>query len=79
MSVQSAGGLPPPIRPLLETVCLSATLDSIPDPAGRGRYTALDEFAALDEEFDAMAERIVVDGRRIVDRREGITYEGLTW
>jgi len=24
-------------------------------------------------------EPVVVDGRRIVERREGITYEGLTW
>jgi UDPglucose 6-dehydrogenase len=37
------------------------------------------EFADLDDEFDAMAEPVVVDGRRIVTRREGITYEGLTW
>ena len=41
--------------------------------------TDWDEFAALDEEFDAMAEPVVVDGRRIVEPRDGITYEGLTW
>jgi UDPglucose 6-dehydrogenase len=41
--------------------------------------TDWDEFAALDDEFDAMADPVVVDGRRIIDRREGITYEGLTW
>jgi UDPglucose 6-dehydrogenase len=41
--------------------------------------TDWDEFAALDEEFDAMADPVVVDGRRIVTRREGLTYEGLTW
>jgi UDPglucose 6-dehydrogenase len=41
--------------------------------------TDWDEFAALDAEFDAMATPIVVDGRRIVERRDGITYEGLTW
>ncbi|WP_246984071.1 UDP-glucose 6-dehydrogenase AglM [Halorientalis marina] len=41
--------------------------------------TDWDEFATLDAEFDAMAEPVVVDGRRIVRRREGITYEGLTW
>jgi UDPglucose 6-dehydrogenase len=41
--------------------------------------TDWDEFAALDEEFDRMATPIVVDGRRIVTRREGIVYEGLTW
>ncbi len=37
------------------------------------------EFAELDSEFDAMADPVVVDGRRIISRREGITYEGLTW
>ncbi|CAI49252.1 UDP-glucose 6-dehydrogenase AglM [Natronomonas pharaonis DSM 2160] len=36
-------------------------------------------FADLDAEFDAMAEPVVVDGRRIVGRREGLVYEGLTW
>jgi len=41
--------------------------------------TDWDEFAALDEEFDAMDDSVVVDGRRVVERREGITYEGLTW
>ncbi|MEF8779341.1 MAG: UDP-glucose 6-dehydrogenase AglM [Haloferacaceae archaeon] len=41
--------------------------------------TDWDEFATLDSEFDAMAEPVVIDGRRIVERREGITYEGLTW
>ncbi|MFA1611363.1 UDP-glucose 6-dehydrogenase AglM [Halobellus rubicundus] len=35
------------------------------------------EFADLDEAFDAMATPIVVDGRRIVTRREGIVYESL--
>jgi UDPglucose 6-dehydrogenase len=37
------------------------------------------EFADLDGAFDAMAEPVVVDGRRIIERREGIIYEGLTW
>jgi UDPglucose 6-dehydrogenase len=41
--------------------------------------TDWDEFAVLDDEFDAMAEPVVVDGRRIVERRDGLTYEGLTW
>jgi len=26
-----------------------------------------------------MADPVVVDGRRIIERRGGITYEGLTW
>ncbi|MGM0449068.1 MAG: UDP-glucose 6-dehydrogenase AglM [Methanobacteriota archaeon] len=41
--------------------------------------TDWDEFAALDDAFDAMAEPVVIDGRRIVERREGLVYEGLTW
>ncbi|NEU55660.1 UDP-glucose 6-dehydrogenase AglM [Halorussus sp. MSC15.2] len=41
--------------------------------------TDWDEFAALDSAFDAMANPVVVDGRRVVERRDGITYEGLTW
>ncbi|WP_058992755.1 UDP-glucose 6-dehydrogenase AglM [Haloarcula sp. CBA1127] len=41
--------------------------------------TDWDEFAALDAAFDDMADPIVVDGRRIIERRDGITYEGLTW
>jgi UDPglucose 6-dehydrogenase len=41
--------------------------------------TDWDEFASLDSEFDAMANPVVVDGRRIISRREGITYEGITW
>jgi UDPglucose 6-dehydrogenase len=41
--------------------------------------TDWDEFAALDGAFDAMARPVVVDGRNVVTRREGLTYEGLTW
>ena len=41
--------------------------------------TDWDEFGALDDEFETMSSQIVVDGRRIVDPREGMTYEGLTW
>jgi UDPglucose 6-dehydrogenase len=41
--------------------------------------TDWDEFAALDDAFDAMAQPVVIDGRRIVERREGLVYEGLTW
>ena len=41
--------------------------------------TDWDEFATLDEEFDRMAQRVVVEGRRVIERREGLTYEGLTW
>jgi len=41
--------------------------------------TDWDEFAALDDAFDNMADPVVVDGRRIIERRDDITYEGLTW
>jgi UDPglucose 6-dehydrogenase len=41
--------------------------------------TGWDEFGALDDEFDAMATPVVVDGRNVVTRRSEITYEGLTW
>ncbi len=41
--------------------------------------TEWDEISGLDEEFDAMAEPVVIDGRRAIDRREGLVYEGLTW
>jgi Predicted UDP-glucose 6-dehydrogenase len=37
------------------------------------------EITALDDEFDAMATPVVVDGRRAIDRRDGLVYEGLTW
>ena len=41
--------------------------------------TDWEEITALDEEFDAMDTPVVVDGRRAIDRRDGIVYEGLTW
>jgi UDPglucose 6-dehydrogenase len=47
--------------------------------AGHTVVTDWDEFAALDAEFDKMESAVVVDGRHVIDRREGITYEGLTW
>jgi UDPglucose 6-dehydrogenase len=53
--------------------------DALAGAVGAVVATDWDEFAALDDAFDAMAAPVVVDGRRIIDRREGITYEGLTW
>jgi UDPglucose 6-dehydrogenase len=38
-----------------------------------------EEIIELDEEFDAMATPVVVDGRCAISRRDGIVYEGLTW
>ena len=37
------------------------------------------EISDLDDEFDAMATPVVVDGRHAIDRRDGIVYEGLSW
>jgi hypothetical protein len=37
------------------------------------------EFHALDDEFDAMRQRVVIDGRRSIEPTADITYEGLTW
>ena len=37
------------------------------------------EFEKLDTEFDAMKRRVVVDGRHIIIRRDGIEYHGLCW
>ncbi|MGB9965911.1 UDP-glucose 6-dehydrogenase AglM [Halobacterium hubeiense] len=53
--------------------------EALEGASGAVVVTDWDEFAALDEEFDAMTEPVVVDGRRIIERRDGITYEGLTW
>jgi UDPglucose 6-dehydrogenase len=47
--------------------------------SGAAVVTDWPAFAELDTEFDAMADPVVVDGRRIIERREGIVYEGLTW
>jgi len=41
--------------------------------------TDWEEITKLDVEFDAMATPVVIDGRRAIDRRDGIVYEGLTW
>ena len=41
--------------------------------------TDWEDICALNEEFDAMATPVVIDGRRAIDRRDGIVYEGLTW
>ncbi len=56
-----------------------AAIDALDGVYGAVVITDWDEFATLDTEFDAMARPVVVDGRRIVKRRDGITYEGLTW
>lgn len=57
---------------------------SSPDIALDGAVAALIvtdwlEITALDAEFDAMATPVVIDGRRAIERRDGLIYEGLTW
>ncbi|WP_372479557.1 UDP-glucose 6-dehydrogenase AglM [Halomicrobium sp. HM KBTZ05] len=56
-----------------------AAADALRGAHGAVVVTDWDEFAALDDEFDEMADPVVVDGRHVVERRDGITYEGLTW
>jgi UDPglucose 6-dehydrogenase len=53
--------------------------EALEDAVAAMVVTDWDEFAALDGEFDRMADPVVVDGRRIVTRRDGLVYEGLTW
>lgn len=57
----------------------SAPTDALTDSYAALVVTEWDEFAALDDEFDAMRRPLVIDGRHVIDRREGITYDGLTW
>ncbi len=57
----------------------ASAADALDGSDGAVVVTDWDEFAALDEAFETMSNLVVVDGRRIVERREGITYEGLTW
>jgi UDPglucose 6-dehydrogenase len=56
-----------------------AAADALRDAHGALVVTDWDEFGALDAEFDAMENQVVVDGRRIIEPREGMAYEGLTW
>jgi UDPglucose 6-dehydrogenase len=53
--------------------------DALAGADGALVVTDWDEFSALDEEFDEMSTPVVVDGRRCIERRDGIVYEGLTW
>ena len=53
--------------------------DALNDAYGTLIMTDWDEFETLDEEFESMADPIVIDGRRVINSRDEITYEGLTW
>lgn len=55
-----------------------------PEAALNGSVAALivtdwEEISDLDEEFDQMNTPVVIDGRRAIERRDGLVYEGLTW
>jgi UDPglucose 6-dehydrogenase len=52
---------------------------ALEDAAAALVVTDWPEITALDAEFNAMSTPVVVDGRRAIDRRDGIVYEGLTW
>jgi UDPglucose 6-dehydrogenase len=41
--------------------------------------TEWEEITGLNAEFDRMTTPVVIDGRRAIERRDGIVYEGLTW
>ncbi|MFQ3319872.1 MAG: UDPglucose 6-dehydrogenase [Natronomonas sp.] len=56
-----------------------SAVDALDGAHGAAVVTDWAEFADLDAEFDAMEDPVVVDGRRIITRRDGLTYEGLTW
>jgi len=57
----------------------ASAAEALDGAAGAVVVTGWDEFATLDEEFEAMAEPVVVDGRRIIEPTDHIVYEGLTW
>ena len=59
--------------------CAPSAADALDGASAAVVVTDWPEFAELDEEFDRMATPVVVDGRRIIERRDGIVYEGLTW
>ncbi len=52
---------------------------ALTDADGAVVVTDWDEFATRDDEFDAMATPVVVDGRRIIDPPENVVCEGITW
>ena len=52
---------------------------ALSDAAAALVATDWEEISDLDDEFDRMHTPVVVDGRRAIDRRDGIVYEGLTW
>lgn len=41
--------------------------------------TDCEKITALDEGFNSMTTPVVMDDRRVIDRRDGILHKGLTW
>lgn len=69
-----------PMRERFPDIAYASSAEAALDGAdGAVVVTDWDEFAALDGAFDTMRNPVVVDGRRIIEPREGMTYEGLTW
>lgn len=62
-----------------ELDCTNSAADALSGADAALVTTGWDEFSTLDREFETMAQQIVIDGRRTINRREGIQYEGLTW
>jgi len=65
--------------PEIEVEFADSAADALAGARAAVAVTDWDEFAALDLEFDAMATPLVLDGRHVVERRDGIEYVGLTW
>ncbi len=57
----------------------TSAAEALADASAAVVVTEWDEFAALDGEFDAMREKVVIDGRRVIEPTDGMTYEGLAW
>ena len=62
-----------------DLTCVGSAATALNDASAAVVVTGWDEFGALGEEFDAMASQVIIDGRRVVEPRADMTYEGLTW
>jgi UDPglucose 6-dehydrogenase len=62
-----------------DLTCVGSAATALKDASAAVVVTGWDEFGALGEEFDAMASQVIIDGRRVVEPRPEMTYEGLTW
>ncbi|WP_094227163.1 UDP-glucose dehydrogenase family protein [Methanolobus psychrotolerans] len=63
------------------TYCKSAA-QALEEADGCLIMTEWDEFRKLDKEFEAMANRVVIDGRHLIDPKDmntKIDYEGICW